>query len=436
LTRARTVALSMVLLSLIMALAAQRHAGAQPRAAVPRQSGASRGKTVYDARCLECHGSSGRGDGPAAAMLNPRPRDFTSGRYKIRSTETGSVPTDDDLIRTIRRGMFGTAMPGWDTLLPDEDLRAVVDYVKSMSPRFAAEPPEPVALSKPVPASPESATRGAAVYEQLQCAKCHGTDGRGTGATATSFEDDWGDPMRAADLTEPWTFRGGPEAADIYMRFRAGISGTPMPSYRDSTSDREMWDLANYVVSLRRKPVWEMDAREVAAFYTRQDEEALANPVKRGQYVVDTTGCALCHSPHDKDRRTLSGMKMAGGMRIRVSPFGEYVTGNLTSDKETGLGSWTDDEIKRVITRGVLRDGTRLPPFPMDWPSFATMRASDLDAIVAYLRTLPPVRNRIPPIARTVLPVYLWSKFTLLMLGDDPPSYFFEGNAGITSEAR
>jgi hypothetical protein len=129
-------------------------------------------------------------------------------------------------------------------------------------------------------------------------------------------------------------------------------------------------------------------------------------------------------------------MKMAGGMRIRVSPFGEYVTGNLTSDRETGLGSWTGDEIKRVITRGVLRDGTRLPPFPMDWPSFATMSPSDLDAIVAYLRTLPPVRNRIPPIERTVLPVYLWDKFKLLMLGDDPPSYFFDGNAGITSGTR
>jgi hypothetical protein len=72
----------------------------------------------------------------------------------------------------------------------------------------------------------------------------------------------------------------------------------------------------------------------------------------------------------------------------------------------------------------------------MDWPSFATMSPSDLDAIVAYLRTLPPVRNRIPPIERTVLPAYLWDKFKLLMLGDDPPSYFFDGNAGITSGTR
>jgi len=242
--------------------------------------------------------------------------------------------------------------------------------------------------------------------------------------------------MRAANLTEPWTFRGGPEAADIYMRFRAGISGTPMPSYKDAASDGEMWDLANYVVSMRRKPVWEMNAEEVAAFYKQQDAEALANPVKRGEYLVDTLGCALCHSPHDASRRTLQGMKLAGGMRIRLSPWGDYVTGNLTSDKETGKGNWTDDEIKRVITRGVLRDGTKLLPFPMDWPSFANMKPSDLDAVVAYLRTVPPVRNKIPPIQRTVLPVYLWGKFKLLMLGDDPTMYFFDGNAGISSGAR
>jgi mono/diheme cytochrome c family protein len=436
LTRARAVALSMSLLALLIVAAVQRHAGAQSAASASAAGASSRGKTVYDAHCVECHGTSGKGDGPAALLLNPRPRDFTVGRYKLRSTETGNLPTDDDLIRTIRRGMFGSAMPAWDKVLSDDDIRAVVDYVKSMSPRFASDKADPVAASKQVEMSADSTKRGAAVYEKLQCGKCHGTDGRGTGATATSFEDDWGDPMRAANLTEPWTFRGGPDAADIYMRFRAGISGTPMPSYKDAASDGDMWDLANYVVSIRRKPVWEMNAEEVAAFYRQQDAEALANPVKRGEYLVDTLGCALCHSPHDSDRRTLPGMKLAGGMRMRLSPWGDYVTGNLTSDKDTGKGNWTDDEIKRVITRGILRDGTRLLPFPMDWPSFATMKPSDLDAIVAYLRTVPPVRNKIPPIQRTVLPVYLWGKFKLLMLGDDPTEYFFAGNAGISSEAR
>jgi mono/diheme cytochrome c family protein len=57
-----------------------------------------RGKAVYDAHCVECHGVAGNGDGPSAAYLVPRPRDFTSGKYKIRTTESGSIPSDDDLI--------------------------------------------------------------------------------------------------------------------------------------------------------------------------------------------------------------------------------------------------------------------------------------------------------------------------------------------------
>ena len=72
-----------------------------------------RGKAVYERHCVECHGTSGRGDGPSAAFLVPRPRDFTTGKYKIRTTETGSVPTDDDLIRSVRQGLYGTAMPAW-----------------------------------------------------------------------------------------------------------------------------------------------------------------------------------------------------------------------------------------------------------------------------------------------------------------------------------
>ena len=102
------------------------------------------------------------------------------------------------------------------------------------------------------------------------------------------------------------------------------MTGTPMPSFKDAASDGEMWDLANYVVSLARKPVWSMNAEEVAAFYARQDAEAKANPVKRGRYLVETLGCALCHSPVDEEKRMLPGMRLAGGMLLRVEPFGDY----------------------------------------------------------------------------------------------------------------
>src|SRR6187399_2797008 len=85
-----------------------------PRARLAAQP--APGKAVYDARCAECHGATGKGDGPAAAYLMPRPRDFTTGKYKIRSTETGTSPTDDDLLRSVRQGLYGTAMPAWERL--------------------------------------------------------------------------------------------------------------------------------------------------------------------------------------------------------------------------------------------------------------------------------------------------------------------------------
>jgi mono/diheme cytochrome c family protein len=397
---------------------------------------AGRGRTVYDEHCAICHGASGAGDGPAASHLIPRPRDFSAGKYKLRTTDTGSVPTDDDLDRSIRQGLYGTSMPAWDKVLADADLRAVLDYVKTLSPRFRTEMPKPISVAVQVPSSPESLARGKQVFDRLQCAKCHGTDGRGTGAVTNTFQDDWRQPLRAADLTEPWTFHGGATARDLYLRLRTGMSGTPMPSFAEAASDGDLWDLANYVVSLGRKPVWSMSAEEINALYARLDEEAKADPVERGAELVETLDCTLCHSPVDENKRELAGLRLAGGLRFRLAPFGDYVTGNLTSDRETGLGNWSDDEIKRVITRGTLRDGTRLLPYPMDWASFSTMKADDLNAIVAYLRTVPPVSNRVPRPSRPFLAFYLWEKFRMVVLGWDPPISIFAGNAGTRGGVR
>lgn len=403
---------------------------AQSATAAAPLSDAARGRDIYLQHCVECHGESGRGDGPASFMLVPRPRDFTLARYKIRSTETGSLPTDTDLQNSIRNGLYGSAMPAWDGLLSNDDIIAVSGFLKTLSPRFAGEQPAPIAASNRVVTSPESVARGGAVYEKLQCGKCHGTDGKGTGAVVAVFEDDWRQPLRAANLTEPWTFHGGASAADVFMRFSAGMSGTPMPSFKGTATDEEMWDLANYVVSLARKPVWEMTPEEIASFYEASDAAARADPVKRGAYLVDTLGCAMCHTPIDEQRRAMPGMRMAGGLRIRLEPFGDYSSGNLTSDRATGLGTWSDGEIKQVITRGILRDGSRLLPYPMDWPSFSSLSATDLDAIVKYLQTLPPIVNDVPAPSRTAFPLYLWGKFRMLVLGNDPPMIFYPGNAG------
>jgi cytochrome c oxidase cbb3-type subunit 2 len=416
--------------------AGARQAPAQTQAPAAMATAGTDGRTIYRNRCAGCHGDSGHGDGPAAAFLNPHPRDFTTGNYEIRSTESGSLPTDADLIASVTNGLPGSSMPAWQGLLSDAQIRAVVDYIKTFSPRFTDTQPQIVTVGTDVPATPDSVTRGAAVYEKLRCGACHGTDGRGTGAIARDLEDDQGNPIATTDLTEPWTFEGGATAHDVYLRFRTGMTGTPMPSYVGTASDVEMWDLANYVLSLARKPAWQMTADELHALYTREDAEAAKNPIERGRYLVNVLACAQCHSPLDRDGRILPGLRFAGGQRWHLGPWGDFVTMNLTSDRETGLGGWTDDQIKNVLTRGTRPDGSRMLPFPMGWTGYADMTPQDLNAIVACLRTIPAVHNEIPAHRHPNIATYLWDKFRMLILKEDPALYSYPGNAGTAEGAE
>ena len=172
------------------------------------------GKSIYESRCVACHGSEGKGNGPASALLYPRPRDFTTGKFKFRSTESGSIPTDEDLLNTVRNGLHATAMPDWKPFIGDDSLKAVVEYVKSFSVRFSRETPKPINIGAAVPSSPLSIAAGKKEFETLQCGSCHGVDGTGKDAVTTDFQDDWGNDLKPTNLTEPWTFRGGSTRSD------------------------------------------------------------------------------------------------------------------------------------------------------------------------------------------------------------------------------
>ncbi len=403
--------------------------------------GGALGKAIYDSRCVECHGREGKGNGPAAAFLHPRPRDFTSGKFKFRSTESGSIPTDDDLLNTVKSGLHATAMPDWKSFIGDDSLKSVVAYIKSFSGRFASETPKVVSVGTPVPSSASSIAAGKKAFDKLQCGACHGSDGAGKDALTTEFQDDWGFDLKATNLTEPWTFRGGAASRDVYLRFRTGIDGSPMPSFVGSASDHEMWDLANYVVSLGRKPVWSMNEKEVIAFYAGIAAHGKQNPAERGKYLVKSIGCEFCHTPVREDGTLIEEMRLAGGQRWDLYPFDNVISYNLTSDKETGLGSWTDDQVKTFLTKGIRRNGTRMLPYPMPWPAFASLKEDDLNAIVAYLRTIPPVSNKIPEPQSPNIFSYFWGKFQVLILKRDIPIRVFPGNAGnaktvSTAEAR
>jgi DMSO reductase family type II enzyme heme b subunit len=244
--------------SLTSGLLAEGAAVLGPRTAAAQSGDVALGKQVYEKRCVGCHGAGGKGDGPAAELLVPPPRDFTAGKYKIR-TLAGPLASDQDLLRIVTEGMPGTSMPAWKSLRTRsarrscirQDVRRVLQGAKL----------EPVAVPK------EVAFRGVPPPGQkmfdASSAQVPRPAGRGDPAPGSDLKDDWGHPIRPANLHTPWNFRGGSERKDVVMRLLTGVAGTPMPAIADSVEDyrksdekdaevrdASLWDLANYVRSL------------------------------------------------------------------------------------------------------------------------------------------------------------------------------------------
>jgi mono/diheme cytochrome c family protein len=233
----------------LLFLAAGTAAAQQPDLGTEEQR--AEGEKLYDKFCSQCHGVDGDGEGVAAAYVLPRPRDFTSGKYKIRTTSSGSLPTHDDLKSIIRLGMPYSTMPAWPSFTESE-LDSIAYYLKTFSEDFADPEyvPEAISIPEPPEITPESIEKGRGVYEEIGCIRCHGDQARGDGMSAPTLQDDWGNYLKIADLTKRWTFRGGPTRKDIYRTFSTGLNGTPMPSYYDSLEEADRWDLVNYIYSL------------------------------------------------------------------------------------------------------------------------------------------------------------------------------------------
>ena len=209
------------------------------------------GKKLYLKYCSQCHGEKGDGEGYAAAHLRPRPRNFTSGKFKIRTTPTGALPTHQDLVNIIRRGMPYTSMPAWPSLT-DQEVSDIAYFITTFSPDFSNAEKVPTAITLPsAPKSTkESVTLGKKLYEDNGCVKCHGTLGRGDGPSAPTLVDDWGHAIRPADLAQVWTLRGGGSREDIFRTLSTGLNGTPMPSFVEALQPEQRWAIADYITSL------------------------------------------------------------------------------------------------------------------------------------------------------------------------------------------
>jgi cytochrome c oxidase cbb3-type subunit 2 len=213
------------------------------------------GERVYFESCAACHGARGDGQGPQAIRLVTKPRDFTSGLYKFRSTPSGSLPLVADIRRTIKEGVRTTSMLP-QLHLTESEISAVAEYVKNFSARFEREQPAAAVEIPPVPPlTPELISTGKSLYGDAGCAECHGPDGRGDGPSAKGLKDHRDIPAIPADLTlRP--FKSGQRPEDLYRSIATGLDGTPMPSYNSVLSTEEQWALVGYIFSIatRQRP--------------------------------------------------------------------------------------------------------------------------------------------------------------------------------------
>lgn len=236
------------------------------------QSVFMKGKAVYEKQCAVCHGANGAGDGAASFLLYPKPRDLARGEFRLVSTSSMEA-TDEDLFKTISRGMPGSAMPSWE-FLPAEERWGLVYYVRYLAnlgkkkargelteetilaglswdaqKELASTQISPEAMihvPPEIPPTPERIAVGKELFAKA-CAPCHGPLGKGDGKM--QMMDNLGYPLRPRDLTAG-IFKGYFDYENLYYRIAAGLPGSPMPGYKDALTADQIQDLIHYIQTL------------------------------------------------------------------------------------------------------------------------------------------------------------------------------------------
>jgi len=251
------------------------------------------------------------------------------------------------------------------------------------------------------------------------CGNCHGRDESGNnfypdGTLAGGVSFDTVDPdlpghVIAQNITpDKDTGIGKWSEADIVFALRNGkrpdgrIIGPPMPiPFYRQLSDQDATAIAAYLLSARpaknavKKSQYTIQLTEYGSPVTHVDAPSPEDKIAYGAYLVTFGHCVACHTPPGENGEPLNmTLAFAGGRQLgSIGQISPSVSRNITSDPDYGLGKWTDDQIKTAITKGVRPDGTKLGgPMAFDW--YADITPGDLDAIVAYLRTIKPVKNQ------------------------------------------
>jgi len=212
---------------------------------------ATAGKPLYTRYCAGCHGDEGDAQGENAQWIDPRPRDFTTGTFKCRSTPSGSLPTDQDLFNSVTRGFVTTNMPPWVALTAQNRVD-VVSYIKTFASRWrTAKPGTPITIPPEPAPTIQSILHGRDLYQRMECWKCHGPAGHGDGPSAKTLTDNKDDPIRPYNFETGSRFMCGTTNQDLYRIFMTGLDGSPMPSFADQLKPAEAWDLVHFLRTLQ-----------------------------------------------------------------------------------------------------------------------------------------------------------------------------------------
>lgn len=242
----------------------------------------------------------------------------------------------------------------------------------------------------------------------MTCGNCHSPKGPQGDISGKEFSGglSWDEPpfkVTAPNITQDKeTGIGSWSDADIKKALRTGVRpngvqlAMVMPSdFYDIITERDLDAIVAYLRTLKPiknkvpDPIYKMPQIHHAFPGAEKPytEAMMSDKLKKGFYLATIGHCMECHTPMGPKGREFTTKLGTGGFKF-PGPWGVSVSRNITQNKEKGIGAWTDAEIKRAITTGIGRDGSKLKP-PMGFHYYAKMTDADLDAVIAYLRTVP-----------------------------------------------
>ncbi|MBX3258356.1 MAG: c-type cytochrome [Labilithrix sp.] len=225
--------------------------------------------------------------------------------------------------------------------------------------------------------------------------------------------------IRAGNITsDSETGIGGWTDGEVARAIREGVSKDgrglfpqmPYTTYRETLSDGDVLDIIAYLRTL--KPVKNDAGKTSVSFPVSMFLRAVPKPLEtapppapspsdklaRGRWLLRASSCNDCHDSVDEKMRKIEGKALAGGMKFPLANGRGYaIAPNITSDKATGIGAYSDEDVRRAIEEGKGKDGRDL--YSMPWSYYKGMTREDKDALIAALREVPPIANIVPPSA-------------------------------------